>query len=73
MRDVRSNKKGFCTYIGQIRQAEKSAPPLVIEKGELTTMDMVKGDVLNEFLPQFSQAAKILVFFTSLNLASLSC
>lgn len=49
MRDVKNNKKGFYTYIGQKRQAKKSTPPLVNEKGELTMTDMEKGEVLNEF------------------------
>jgi len=46
-RDVKNNKKGFYSYIGQKRQAKERVPPLVNEKWELDTTDMEKADVLN--------------------------
>lgn len=48
MRDVK-NKKGFCRYIDQKRQARESIPPLINEEGELATADMEKAEVINEF------------------------
>lgn len=48
-RNVKNNKKGFYSYIGQKRQATESKPPLANEKGELATTDMEKDEVLNEF------------------------
>jgi len=36
-------------YIGQKRQAKECIPPLLNGKGELTTIDMEKAEVLNEF------------------------
>lgn len=33
--DAKSNKKGFCTYIGQKIKDKESAPPLIKEKGEM--------------------------------------
>lgn len=46
-RDIKNNKKRFCRYIGQNRQAKGSVPPLTREKGEPSTTD--KAEVLDEF------------------------
>jgi len=69
-KDIKNTKKGFYRYNGQKRKAKKSTP-LVNEKGELAMTDMEKAEVLNEFLPLSSLAARILVFLTSLKLISL--
>jgi len=46
-RDVK-NKKDFCRYPGQKRQAKESIPPLLNEKGKLAITDMEKAEVLSE-------------------------
>lgn len=47
--DVKNNKKGLYTSVGQKRQAKESIPPLLNEIGQLATTHMEKVKVLNEF------------------------
>jgi len=47
-RDVK-NKKDFCRYPGQKRQAKESIPAVITVKGELATTDMEQTEVLMEF------------------------
>ena len=44
---VKNNKRTFHRYIDQKRWAKESVPPLKNEKGELTTTDMEKAEVLS--------------------------
>ena len=64
-RDVINYEKGFFIYIGQKRQAKESVPPLINEKGELTSSDMEKAEVFNKFFA--------LVFMVSQASQRLSC
>lgn len=45
---VKNNRKGFHRYIGQKRRAKEIVPPVINEKGELTTADMQKAEVLSK-------------------------
>ena len=47
-RDVKNNKKVFFRYTEQERQAKESVPPLINQKGELTSSNMEEAEVLNE-------------------------
>ena len=49
VRDVKNNMKTFYSYIGQKRQAKTGIPSLVDLKGELSSTDEEKAEVLNEF------------------------
>lgn len=40
--------EGFYSYGGQKRQAKESVPPLINQKGELTSSNMKEAEVLNE-------------------------
>ena len=47
-KDVKNNK-GFYRYTGQKRHAKEAVPPLINEKGELSSTDVVKAEVFNKF------------------------
>ena len=48
VRDIKNNKKTFCRYTDQKRQAKVTLPPLVNVKGEPPSTDLGKAEVLNE-------------------------
>ncbi|PKU42697.1 rna-directed dna polymerase from mobile element jockey-like [Limosa lapponica baueri] len=49
-RDIKANKKSFCTYVDDKRKTREDVGPLQKETGNLVTRDMEKVDVLNNFL-----------------------
>ena len=49
-------KKGFLKYTEQKRQAKECGDPLINLKGELTSQDMEKAEVLNEILTSILQS-----------------
>jgi len=49
-RDIKGNKKSFCSYIGDKRKARKNVVPLRKETGDLVTWDIPKSEVLTDFL-----------------------
>jgi len=69
-RNVKSNRKGFCRYIGHRRQAKESVSPLTNENGELATSDMKKAEM--SILSQSSLAARLVLSLRSPNLTSLN-
>lgn len=48
-RDVKDNGKGFHRYIANKRKPRDDVGPLRKETGDLTTLDMKKAEVLNDF------------------------
>lgn len=48
-KDVKNNKKEFYRYAGQKGQAKEAVPPPINEKGELSSTNMVKAEVLYKF------------------------
>lgn len=51
VRDVQSNKKGFCRHRNSKRMRRESMGPLLNGAGELVTNDMEKAMVLSAFPP----------------------
>ncbi|CAM5153819.1 unnamed protein product [Natator depressus] len=48
-RDVKSNKKGFFTYVSNKKKVKERVGPLLNEGGNLVTEDVEKANVLNAF------------------------
>lgn len=56
-RDVKDNGKGFHRYIANKRKPRDDVGPLRKETGDLTTLDMKKAEVLNDFCASYSMAS----------------
>lgn len=48
-RDVKGNKKNFCRCLKDKRKTRENVSPVWKEREDLVTLDMEKGEALNDF------------------------